>query len=100
MRKLLPLISLLLISISSFAAENINYVCTLNNSERQIEVAYLEKDQSVPCEVRYTKEGNTDVLWTYSNEIDQCEQHAEAFVAKQESFGWQCSKAVTAEVAE
>lgn len=91
MRQLFLLVSLMLFSLGSQAAENINYSCTMNGAERSISVVYLTNDQEVPCEVRYSKDGETQVLWTYANETGQCEQKAESFAEKQESWGWECA---------
>lgn len=99
MRQLLLLVSFIVISVSSFAAENITYTCALNGAERLIEVIYLESGQELPCEVRYSKEGETQVLWTYASEIGQCEDKAAAFAEKQAGWGWQC-ETLTADSAE
>lgn len=90
MRQLLMLASFMVVSAGSFAASNITYTCALDGAERLIEVVYLESGQELPCEVRYSKEGETQVLWTYANEIGQCEAKAAAFAEKQASWGWQC----------
>ena len=78
MRQLLLLASFMVVSAGSFAASNITYTCALDGAERLIEVVYLESGQELPCEVRYSKEGETQVLWTYANEIGQCEAKAAA----------------------
>ena len=93
MRKLMLLIGFVFFSTGSVAAENISYTCSLDGAERLIEVVYLESGQQLPCEVRYSKDGETKVLWTYANEMGQCEEKAAAFAEKQATWGWQCDSA-------
>ena len=44
----------------------------------------------LPCEVQYTKDGATSVLWQASNEAGYCEQKAADFVEKQRGWGFEC----------
>ena len=64
-------------------------VCTHDTQERVIEVVYPTGNQ-LPCEVRYTKNGNTEVLWNAENETRYCETKATEFIEKQRGWGWQC----------
>ncbi len=64
-------------------------VCTNGNMERKIEVVYLGAD-TVPCEVHYTKDGHTEVLWSAQAEEGYCEAKAAEFVEKQQAWGWEC----------
>ena len=66
-----------------------NYVCTQAGMERKIEVVYLAEGK-VPCEVRYTKFGDTQVLWSAQAEEGYCEARAAEFVEKQRGWGWEC----------
>lgn len=70
-------------------ASAINFDCQLDNLTRSISVAYPEQTP-VPCQVQYTKAGETQTLWQAQNTEGYCEQQARAFVAKHESWGWQC----------
>lgn len=79
-----------IVSVNALANDNIKYTCTNNEAERVIEVVYTTPDQAVPCEIHYTKDGQTQTLWTFSNEAGACEIKAEEFVAKQSGWGWQC----------
>lgn len=90
MRKLLLSGFVAIVSINAMAKDNIKYSCTLDGAERVIEVVYATPDQPLPCEVRYTKEGQTQVLWSYTNSVDKCEVQAASFVEKQSTWGWQC----------
>lgn len=83
MKKLLPLL-LLSIATPLFADEVT--VCTLNNSERIVELT----DNSAGCEVRYTKGGETKTLWS-SPRPEYCAPHAAEFIEKQKSWGYECS---------
>jgi hypothetical protein len=65
------------------------YVCTSGDMERRIEVIYLGAG-TVPCEVRYTKNGNTEVLWSAQAEEGYCEAKVSEFVEKQRGWGWEC----------
>lgn len=87
-------ISLVLTSFCSvaLAAPNVVYQCTQGNEERTVEVVYQNSDSTVPCNVRYEKNGQSETLWTYNNEVGQCEQQAQGFVEKQRGWGWQCSE--------
>lgn len=65
------------------------YICQMEDKHRTVQVAYTGEGD-VPCEVRYTKEGVTEVLWRASNETGYCEKKAKEFVEKQKGWGWQC----------
>ncbi|OEU62691.1 MAG: hypothetical protein BA870_02570 [Desulfuromonadales bacterium C00003094] len=77
------------ICFSQMALANTTYVCTSGNMERKIEVVYLGAD-TAPCEVRYTKFANTEVLWSAQAEAGYCEARAAEFVEKQRGWGWEC----------
>lgn len=79
------------IYFSQLAFAQPTYVCTQGGMERTIEVVYLEAD-AVPCEVRYTKNGDTRVLWSAQAEEGYCEAKAAEFVEKQQGWGWECIK--------
>lgn len=84
------LISILfIICFSQVALADTTYVCTQGSMERKIEVFYLETGK-VPCEVRYTKGGETQVLWSAQAEEGYCEAKAAEFVEKQKGWGWEC----------
>lgn len=70
-------------------------VCTQGGMERRVEVVYLSAD-TVPCEVRYTKNGNTEVLWSAQAEEGYCEVKAIQFVEKLKGWGWECAESSAA----
>ncbi len=74
---------------SQIALADTTYVCTRGDMERKIEVVYLGEG-TVPCEVRYTKYGNTEVLWSAQAEEGYCEARAAGLVEKQRGWGWEC----------
>lgn len=92
MRQLIAISSLMLVSSLVFAKDSIKYTCTLNNAERVIEVVY-STEEATPCEVNYTKDGETKTLWHYQGTQGACEAKAEAFVDKQADWGWDCDNA-------
>lgn len=98
MRKTIFTLAATILSVNAMAAENTTYSCTLDGVKRLIEVVYPNPGEKLPCEVRYTKAGETEVLWTYTNEVDKCETQASSFVDKQITWGWRCSNEATADV--
>ena len=68
------------------------YTCTLDDSERVISVNYDNQDMEVPCEVRYKKEGEAEMLWRAEAQAGYCEEKAELFVQKQTGWGWACMR--------
>ena len=80
---------LLTICFCQTALADTTYVCNNGGMERIIEVIY-QGAGSVPCEVRYTKDGITKVLWNAQVEEGYCDFKAKDFVEKQRSWGWQC----------
>ena len=95
MRQLIVISGLMLVSASVFAKDSIKYACTLNDAERVIEVVYAT-DEATPCDVTYTKEGETKTLWHYEGTQGACETKAVEFVEKQASWGWNCGDAPAA----
>jgi|LGOV01.1.fsa_nt_gb hypothetical protein len=79
------------ICFSQVALADTTYICTSGNMERKIEVVSL-RTGTVPCEVRYTKNGSTEVLWSAQAEEGYCEAKALEFVEKQRGWGWECSE--------
>ena len=83
---------LFLVFFSSTVFADINFVCTQDSVERKISVVYSGEGVTVPCEVQYTKDTATQILWSAQVEEGYCEAKASEFVAKQEGFGWSCAK--------
>jgi|SRR5690554_3140648 len=72
-------------------SENYRYLCLLDNEQREIEVAYLLPDQTVPCEVRYRKDHEApEVLWRANNQEGFCEARAQELMEKQSNWGFAC----------
>ena len=67
--------------------------CTSGSQERVISVVYLDEGQKVPCEVQYTKNGETETPWSARNEEGYCEAKAQELVEKQIGWGWNCTEA-------
>ena len=89
-KKALPLAALM-VTGSAFAIDNMTTICTHSDKQRKIELVYPENTQT-PCEVRYTKGGDTKVLWSASLEAGYCEMKYADFVKKQEGWGWTCTE--------
>jgi hypothetical protein len=67
--------------------------CEHNGMVREVQVEYLG-DGKVPCNVIYDKptEGiETKVLWFADKQEGYCEEKAQEFVNKLESWGWTCT---------
>ena len=94
MKKLIALTSLTLLASSAMAIENSKTVCTHDAETRVIEVVY-RGEAAVPCEVQYTKSTGTQTLWNAQNAEGYCEEKAQAFVEKQQGWGWDCQAAAT-----
>lgn len=75
-------------------AAALSFECQLDGLSRTISVNYPEQ-APVPCQVQYTKDDDTQVLWQASNTEGYCETKAQAFVAKHENWGWQCNRTPT-----
>lgn len=78
------------LSFAVAAAENQTTNCQNGDLARTIELAY-PAEGDLPCEVRYTKQGSTQILWSASNELGYCEMKAAEFVEKHRGWGWDCS---------
>ena len=63
----------------AMAANDKRTVCTHDTQERVIELVYPTGDQ-LPCEVRYTKNGVTNVIWNAQSETQYCESKAAGFI--------------------
>ncbi len=77
-----------------------DYECRQSDQVRQVEVQYLNPDQTVPCRVEYRKpsEGvDSQILWSAEREEGYCESKAKEFRSKLESWGWSCSAPETGE---
>src|SRR5690625_7383258 len=84
------LVSLLfLTSLGAAAAEEgPRFLCKSGDSERVIEVGYTNPDQSLPCEVRYHKDGTEETLWRPQHEGGVCGQAAQEVAAEPPDGGW------------
>lgn len=68
-------------------------LCRYGNQTRIIEVKYPGEGQ-IPCEVHYSKDSGSQVLWSAQTEGGYCEQKAAEFVEKQRGWGWTCETTV------
>ena len=76
--------------------------CEHNGMVREVQVEYLGEGK-VPCNVIYDKptEGvETKVLWFADKQEGYCEEKAQGFVNKLESWGWTCTPVEAAPVVE
>lgn len=69
------------------------YQCTYGDMQRRVEIAH-EPGVEVPCSVHYFKDteapGEQQVLWSADSDPAYCQTKATEFVAKLESWGWDC----------
>jgi hypothetical protein len=72
-----------------------SYQCTMGDQVRRLEIL-SEPGATVPCEVHYYKDteapGDKQVLWSATNQAGYCESQTEAFIAKLQSWGWDCGQ--------
>ena len=73
-----------------YADESI--ICTDGQLERVISIIYQDQDAKVPCDVQYTKDGQTETLWHAENEYGYCEEKVAEFIQKHIEWGWRCDK--------
>ncbi len=77
---------------SGVAADS--WACNKTGLTRHVVVYYPDAPARLPCEVFYSKPQENVVpraLWEAANNEGFCEQKAAEFVAKLETWGWQCT---------
>lgn len=82
--------ALALTSHQTQALEESTTVCLYAGQGRVIEVLYPNDENRPACEVVYSKNNASQVLWSAQNDISYCQRKAKEFIAKQESWGWRC----------
>ena len=65
--------------------------CKNGKVERTIEVVHTTEGKKIPCEVKYTKDGESKVLWSAAAKEGYCEEKATEFAAKLTGTGWTCT---------
>ena len=73
-----------------------SWSCSHGNDVREVHIMRTTSD-AVPCEVVYKKltEGVEDqVLWSANNDASYCEEKANAFIDKLESWSWVCAETI------
>ncbi len=66
-------------------------VCKNGDQVRTITIVYNDETSENICQVDYEKSTGVQTLWTAIMDKDYCLEKAEAFVEKQEGWGWTCS---------
>ena len=93
MKKMLIIISTILMSSTVFAQAQTSYQCTMGELTRRVEIMH-ETGVTVPCEVHYYKDteapGERQVLWRAMNEEGYCESKTTEIVATLSAMGWNC----------
>lgn len=83
-----------LVLLAAFAGVSaFGTVCKMGKMERKIEVATTSADKKVPCEVKYTRDGEEKTLYNAQVDATYCDTKAEELVAKLSAQGWQCDAA-------
>ena len=90
----LRLTGALLVLTATYSQAQETHVCKHGGKERVITVVQENPPSKVPCKVTYQKDGKTEVLWSAKGEVGYCEKNAEAFAAKQATWGWKCHKEI------
>lgn len=77
----------------AFAEDSEFLRCAFGDLQRRVEILH-EPGISVPCEVHYYKDteapGERQVLWSAFSDAGYCERKVQEFVARLESWGWDC----------
>lgn len=91
-RSTLALFISALVLSSTASAKDGSYACTHGKAVRKIEVKYLTAGKKAPCEVIYTKEGETQGKSIFSAKVQEgfCEEKAKAFAEKISGLGFSC----------
>ena len=92
-------VTCLFIPVGAYAE---SWSCSHGNDVREVHIERTTAE-AVPCNVVYKKltEGVDDqILWNAENDDSYCEEKAEGFVAKLESWGWVCAETVHEDVTE
>lgn len=76
---------------AAYASGNLVSTCNNGDAVRVIKVVYDNAETGNACEVIYEKSTGVQTLWSAINERDYCLGKAQAFVEKQEGWGWTCS---------
>jgi len=88
--KIVSVCTLLLLTVATNSQADEMHVCTHGQKERVISLVYPKPGKIVPCQVWYTDDDVTEILWEAKNKIGYCEQKVEEFVQKQKDWGWRC----------
>jgi hypothetical protein len=72
-------------------SDNKASVCKNGENVRTITLVYNYESSENTCQVDYEKSSGVQTLWTAITDKDYCLEKAEAFVTKQEDWGWNCS---------
>ena len=88
---------LLTFFIGTTSAYAESWSCSKGNDVRELHIERTTTEY-VPCNVVYKKptEGVEDqVLWNDENDDSYCEEKAQGFITKLESWGWVCTETVS-----
>ena len=79
--------------------DDTKFQCSYGELQRRVEI-YSEPGQAVPCEVHYFKDteapGESQVLWSATNDASYCAAKTSEFVTKLEGWGWSCGASAEA----
>ena len=92
--KNISIFTVALISVSAFAA-HVKTTCVSGKDERVIEVTHAE-GKATPCEVHYTKAGETKTVWTSQNSGSYCEEKAQGLAEKLAAAAFKCDNSAVA----
>jgi hypothetical protein len=70
------------------------FVCELGTERRSIELTFLNDVNTLPCEIRETREdGQTRTLWRASYDVSFCQRQIDNHRQKLDALGWPCESA-------
>ena len=78
------------LTLAGVANASHNATCKSGTQERKVEVVSTS-DSGAPCEVKYTKDGQSSVLWKAQNDAQFCKTKATELSDKLQSSGWNCT---------
>ncbi len=94
--KPIPLLTALLLCSSPAvtAADTIadSYTCTLAEERREVSLAFLNQIDSVPCEIRQSKnKAPATTLWRAEHDSTFCPGQFQQYRSKMQNLGWTCT---------
>ncbi len=88
----LALVSAVLFAFTGVTAGAAETICKSGEDVRKIEIVYKEAGKQAPCEVTYTKAGQSKLIFSANNEAEYCVTKVKAFAEKLSGLGFKCEE--------